>query len=207
MHTTRQVTVDLGISDEHVAVSDHIAYFWETEEQFADAVRFLEVGFRGADHGVVFGHPDANAKVLSILKSHGFDHEKLGTDGRLTVLGGKPSGDDMLTEVGGAFQRAIDTGAPLVRLLGNLGWGHQDWPTDLDILEFESKVTGACRSFPCVVVCMYDYTQLSGRIVVHGAYETHPLTVCGNVLRENPHHLAIDTFLAKVEKARAEKVA
>jgi hypothetical protein len=54
---------------------------------------------------------------------------------------------------------------------------------------------------------MYDYTQLSGRIVVHGAYETHPLTVCGNVLRENPHHLAIDTFLAKVEKARAEKVA
>ena len=41
MHTTRQVTVDLGISDEHVAVSDHVAYFWETEEQFADAVRFL----------------------------------------------------------------------------------------------------------------------------------------------------------------------
>jgi len=113
----------------------------------------------------------------------------------------------MLTEVGGAFQRAIDGGAPLVRLLGTSAGANRDWPTDLDILEFESKVTGACRSFPCVVVCMYDYTQLSGRIVVHGAYETHPLTVCGNVLRENPHHLAIDTFLAKVEKARAEKVA
>ena len=71
MYTARQVTVNLGISDERVAVSDHIAYFWETEEQFADAVRFLEVGFLGTDHGVVFGHADANAKVLSVLSFTG----------------------------------------------------------------------------------------------------------------------------------------
>ena len=30
---------------------------------------------------------------------------------------------------------------------------------------------------------MYDVRQLSGRIMVHGANETHPLTVCGDVLR------------------------
>ncbi len=122
---------------------------------------------------------------------------------RISVLGGKPSGTDMLAEIGGAFQVAIDGGAPLIRLLGNIGWGHKDWPHELDILEFEAKVTESCKNFPCVVVCMYDVRELSGRIMVHGAYETHPLTVCGNVLRENPHCMPIETFLNRNKKTIA----
>jgi hypothetical protein len=55
------------------------------------------------------------------------------------------------------------------------------------------------------VVCMYDVQQLSGRIMVHGAYETHPLTVCGNVLRENPHSVPIDDFLARLDRLRADE--
>ncbi len=197
MHTQTRGVIDLGINDERVAVSDHIAYFWETDEEFSEAVGFLEVGLRETDHCVVFGHPLANTKVLDDLKAGGFDVTHLEKEGRLTVLGGKPSGGDMLAEIGAAFKTAAAGGAPLIRLLGNIGWGHKDWPQELEILEFEARVTEACKNFPCVVVCMYDVRQLSGRIMVHGAYETHPLTVCGNVLRENPHCLPIETFLAR----------
>jgi len=28
--------------------------------------------------------------------------------------------------------------------------------------------------------------------------ETHPLTICGNVLRENPYYVGVDTFLARM---------
>jgi DcmR-like sensory protein len=205
MRTERHKSVELGIDDERVDVSDHIAYFWETDQQFAEAVKFLEVGLRSGDAAIIFGHSSASSKVLSVLQSDGFDAEELKVKGRLAVLGGRPSGDDMLSEIGGAFQKAIDNGAHLVRLLGNIGWGHPDWPSELDILEFEARVTEACKSFPCVVVCMYDVAQLSGRVIVHGAYETHPLTFCGNVLRENPHHLPIGTFLAQVRATEARK--
>lgn len=203
MHTNIRAAVELGINDERVAVSDHIAYFWETEEEFTDAVSFLEVGLRGNDHCVVFGHPNANTKVLSALQNHGFDVNKFTEERRISVMGGKPSGTDMLAEIGNAFRTAMDGGAPLIRLLGNIGWGHKGWPHELDILEFEAKVTEACKSFPCVVVCMYDVRELSGRIMVHGAYETHPLTVCGNVLRENPHCMPIETFLHRNKKTVA----
>lgn len=205
MHTQRTATVELGIKDERVAASDHIAYFWETPEQFRDAIGFLEIGLRGKDSSVIFGHRDANDKVLAVLESHGFDTKQLELQGRITVLGGKPSVDAMLSEIGESFERAISAGAPMIRLLGNLGWGHPDWPTELDILEFEAKVTAACRAFPCVVVCMYDVNQLSGRIMVHGAYETHPLTICGNVLRENPHCVSIHTFLTKARSSGASQ--
>lgn len=30
---------------------------------------------------------------------------------------------------------------------------------------------------------------------MHGAYETHPLTICRNVLRENPFHVPAQEFL------------
>ena len=193
-----RAAVELGIRGERVSMSDHVAYFWETEIEFGQAVGFLEVGFPAKEHGVIFGPPSANARVLSVLAAHGFDRATLEKKGCLTVIGGRRSGSDMLGDIGNAFRKAIDRGAPLVRLLGNIGWGLKGWPGELDTLEFESRVTEACKNFPCVVVCMYDVAHLSGRIMVHGAYETHPLTVCRSVLLANPHYVAVDSFLSRL---------
>ena len=103
----------------------------------------------------------------------------------------------MLANIGEVFTNAVTGGATLIRLLGNIGWGHAGWPDEHDILEFEARVTGAAKQFPCVVVCMYDVHALPGRIMVHGAFETHPLTFCGNVMRQNTHYVEVDEFLAK----------
>jgi hypothetical protein len=100
----------------------------------------------------------------------------------------------MLSSIGACFQRAVDSGCTLIRLLGNIGWGHPDWPGQDDILAFEAKVTGAAKAFPCVVVCMYDVEALPGKVMVHGAFETHPLTFCGNLLRQNPYYVGVHEF-------------
>jgi len=106
----------------------------------------------------------------------------------------------MLGRIGDQFQAAMASGSKCIRLLGNIGWAKPGWPDDLDILAFEAKVTGAAKQFPCVVMCMYDVAHLSGTVMVHGAYETHPLTFCGNVLRENPHYVQVDHFLTQLEE-------
>lgn len=197
----RRADIDLGILKERVALGDHIAYLWERPEQFARAVGFLEVGLRGRDHCVIFGHDDANAAICDALRARAFDPETLAEEGRLTRLGGAAAGDLILADIAAIFQRAIDCGAPLVRLLGNIGWGRPGWPSDPDLLAFEAKVTDAVRALPAVVVCMYDVRALSGPVCVHGAYETHPLTICGNVLRENPYFVPAAAFLAALGSA------
>lgn len=45
---------------------------------------------------------------------------------------------------------------------------------------------------------MYDVRNLPGRVIVHGAFETHPLTICGNMLRENPYYVKFEAFLERL---------
>jgi hypothetical protein len=192
--------IELGLRGERVRLGDHIAYFWEADQQFDEAVNFLIVGIRQGDHTVVFGHDEANARVLRILGRSGIDTDHLQSSNRLSVIGGGPSGEQMLGGIGQKFAEAVKGGSRCIRLLGNIGWSKPGWPDDLDILAFEAKVTSAAKQFPCVVMCMYDVAHLSGTVMVHGAYETHPLTFCGNVLRENPHYVQVDQFFLQLEE-------
>lgn len=189
--------VALGVHDETVAVGDHIAYVWETTAEFEEAAGFLSRGIRDGDHCVIFGHDEANAEVARVLAENGFDVAGLEQAGRLTVLGGREQGDMMLSEIGATFQRAQDNGARLIRLLGNIGWSRPGWPADRDILAFEAKVTGAAKLFPSVVMCMYDAKSLSGSVMLHGCFETHPLVITGNVLRRNPFFVEIEEYLGR----------
>jgi hypothetical protein len=190
--------IELGVRDERVKLGDHIAYFWETDRQFEEAVGFLLAGIRKGEHAVVFGHDDANTKVMQVLRARGVDTDQLQASEQLSVVTGGPTGDKMLGSIGDTFKQAVDRGSECIRLLGNIGWSKTGWPDDLDILAFEAKVTGAAKQFPCVVMCMYDVASLSGSVMVHGAYETHPLTFHGNVLRENPFYVGVNEYLERL---------
>lgn len=191
--------VRIGLRDEDVEIGSHIAYFWESDAEFRDGVRFLTEGLASNDFCVIFGHEEANAQVCAVLADQGHDCDELSAANRMCILSGHEDANAMLQSIGEAFQRAVGDGAGLIRLLGNIGWGRQSWPSERDIMEFEGKVTAAAKAFPCVVVCMYDVRALPGQVIVHGAFETHPLTICGNMLRENPYYLTFDEFLKRLD--------
>lgn len=194
MRRAKHREVDLGLSGEQVPLHTHLAYFWESDKEFANAVAFLAAGLRGEDHCVIFGHQEANETVCKILSAGGFDVDALLTSGRLTVLSGQSTADRILHLIAADFERAITGGAPLVRLLGNIGWGKANWPDDEDLLVFESKITAAAANFPSVILCMYDAASAPASIIRHGALETHPFTFghCG--LRESAHYIPTDSF-------------
>lgn len=196
-----KVKIPLGIGGQFAAPGDHIAYFWQSEREFEDAVKFLVVGLRQNDFCVIFGHEDANLRVLSLLGSQGIDVSRLIKERRLCALGGHGTPDEMLAEIGGTFQAALAAGAPVIRLLGNIGWGRNGWPEQDRILEFEARVTAAARQFPSVVICMYDVASLPGRVIFKGGFETHPLTLHGEHLDENPHYVSLEDFLAGLQGA------
>ena len=197
--------ISLGISgaDTLVHQCDHIAYFWENEAQFRNAVGFLELGVRNNEHCVVFGFDEANEKVLSILQERGFNTVQLISQKRLSVLNADSSGEATLQKIDATFQKALDDGSTMIRLLGNIGWQQPNWPNESEILAFEAKVTEAARAFPCVVVCMYDVNSLPGKVIIRGGLETHPVTIRGNVVRENPFYITVQEFLEQLEKDKA----
>ena len=199
MKNTNSNTIHLGFDEATAKACDHIAYFWETETQFRRAVLFLEHGLQSGDHCVIFGHDAANKKVLRVLKQRGYEQKMLIREGKLSVLGAKSSGTATLASIGKTFQRALDRGAHMIRLLGNIGWGKQGWPQEQDLLRFEAQVTSAAEKFPCVIICMYDVRHVAGRVILHGAFQTHPVTIAGNVVRENPHYMPIPAYLEGLE--------
>lgn len=204
---TPERTIELGIQDLRAAPGDHVAYFWETRDEFDSATGFLAYGVANDDHVVVFGHDEANEQVLEVLERRGVDWRKLQSQGKLSVLGPESTGDEMLSGIGASFQQALDRGATMIRLLGNIGWGREKWPDELDILRFEAKVTGAAELFPCIIVCMYDINSLSSSIVLNGALGTHPLTIYQNLIRENPMCVHVDEYLERLEARRATSEA
>ena len=82
MRRAQQPEVDHGLKGEQVPLHSHLAYFWENDKEFADAVAFLAAGLRGNDHCVIFGHEEANETVCKILSAGGFDLDALLTSGR-----------------------------------------------------------------------------------------------------------------------------
>lgn len=196
--------IDLGIRSLRAPIGSHVAYFWEKPEQFREAVQFLRGGVRPGDHLVVFGHEEANLDVLDALTSMGHDPAALEERGQLTVLGAGTSATDTLEQIGTVFQAAVDGGASLIRLLGNIGWGRSEWPDEREILRFEARVTEAAAAFPCVVICMYDLQSLTGSVVFKGAFCTHPLTIYDNLIRENPMCIEVEDFLARMDAVDEE---
>jgi hypothetical protein len=92
----RTGNIELGLRNERVNLGDHIAYFWEKPAEFEEAVQFLLAGHKRGEHLVLFGHDEANEKILEILKRKGVDHQMLKHRGQLSVLGGGSTGDGML---------------------------------------------------------------------------------------------------------------
>ena len=193
------INASFGAAQCEVSASSHVAYFWTSEKEFADAVRFLEIGLAGTDHCVVFGHEAANQAVCAILRERGFDVDALANAGRISILAGAASSAEILAKIGTTVQTPLDRGVSLVRLLGNIGWGRTNWPDEAELLGFEARLTETVKQFPCVVVCMYDVGALPGTIVHHGGTSSHPYVVCNGVPQTNPHYVATDVFLRRLE--------
>ncbi len=191
----RERSVPLGMAGEFAAPGDHISYFWESEHEFDAAAGFLAAGVERDEVCVLLGHDAANGRLVAGLERRGLAPDKLRRRDRLYTVSGQQPADAVLGEIGDRIRTAVDRGVPMVRVLGNLGWEHPGWPAEADILRLEARVTDAVWNLPSVVMCAYDVRGLSGRSLLLGGLECHPLTLRRAALRHNEHHVPAEQFL------------
>lgn len=90
-----------------------------------------------------------------------------------------------------------------VRIMGNMDWVFQDVPGAEAILEYESAVNTVLARNKQLAICVYDVAKLSGAMLMD-LLRTHPLTLIGGVLQENPFYTPPEQML---EELRARKAA
>jgi hypothetical protein len=188
MDTNRKLRphIDLGLHDETVAVGDHLAMFYETEEEFATALGFIETGLRGTDHCVLFGIPSDTERMLAVLRKHQWGVEREIERGRLSLLRPEETCDATVASVSRHFEQVLAKGPTLIRFLGNAAVGYQGWPSEEEFYKLEATVSAATLDLPCVAICMFDLRTQPARTIMKAAFEGHPVTIHRNCIRENP---------------------
>ena len=181
--------VSLGIYNETVATGDHLAFFYETEDEFGRAFGFVDTGLSGGDHCILFGIPDDTGRMLQVLEKRGHDVEALLTAGRLSILRPEATCDDTVAAVSRHFQHVLGSGATFIRFIGNAAVGREGWPSEEEFYKLEATVSAATLDLPCVAFCMFDLRTQSGKTIVHAAIEGHPVTIHRNCIRENPFYV------------------
>jgi hypothetical protein len=182
--------IPLGITGDEVVLGSHLIHFWKTPEEFECGVRFLQLGI--ADESqccVLFGHNEANERVLDILRRTCPDLDRVLAEGRLVVIRRDSSARMTLATIENAFSGALRKGASVIRYLGNLGMGRDPLPgrgAD-EVIELETGATALALRYPCVVVCMYDVNTVSGHLLLNTGFGTHPLTVWGDSVQQNQY--------------------
>ncbi len=190
LHRGKKEKIPAGITDDSIPLGSHLIYFWENDNDFERGVSFLYPGLGKGDHCILFGHDEALAKALDVLRAKGYDPDDLRKNLQLTVLRRHASADQTLAEIGAVVEAALQSGANAIRYLGNLGVGREPLPAgENDVVDLEERVSNMIAQYPCVVVCMYDVHKLSGHLIMRGGLQTHSLTVCGEGIQSNPYYV------------------
>ena len=189
----------LGFADLSVDVPSHICLFYSDDNELRGRLGFLAHTLDDPEQvAVLFGKQERLEEVLAYI---GADHKRdVAADlkaGRIVLVNGAADADALLDGIARTLDAAVARGTKLIRFLGFIGWGDMDWPPQEDLMTFEAKVTEAVKKYPAVVMCTYNTEKLPGSVLIFAGIETHPVTIVGTTLCENPHYVPFAEYIER----------
>lgn len=195
MSSAARANAPLGFGDLSVGVPSHLCLFYYDDVELRSKLGFVRLGLEGAGEAVVlFGRRPRLNQILEYLRAEGLDIDGFQESGRLVLVEGAADREGLLRNIGVQLDAVMSTGATLIRFLGFIGWEDPGWPTHDELLAFESMVNVAAASYPAVVMCTYKLTEIPGPLLIYGGIETHPLTIIGDTVCQNPHYVPPEQY-------------
>jgi hypothetical protein len=187
----------LGFGELSVSVPSHLCLFYYDDVELKAKLGFARIGLESEREAVVlFGRRPRLEQIVGYLADEGLDVVGFQASGRLVLVEGAADRQGLLANIAEHLDGLMATGVELIRFLGFIGWEDPTWPTHEELLTFESLVNVAATSYPAVVMCTYKLTEIPGPLLIYGGIETHPLTIIGDTVCENPHYLPPDRYAA-----------
>lgn len=192
----------------------HVCAFFDSREQeYSVLGPFFKEGIDRGEKAVHIVDPGLIPDHIERLKGCGIDTDGCRQCGQLDVLswddaylhGGSFDQDRMLGAINSVISAGRESGYPQMRIMGNMGWTLKGNPGTEQVLEFESRVNEVLTEARQLAVCVYDSSKISGALMMD-ILRSHPLTLVGNVLHQNPFYVP-PSRLAQELKERREKTA
>ncbi len=188
------------------------AFFSTPEERLRVLLPFIEEGLACGDKIVHTVDPARRKEELDRLAAHGIDVVAATHSGRLEqrawtethLRDGRFDQDETLGFFEQLVRNARQDGFPLVRFVTHMEWALENKLGFDDLLAYEAKANDIRRhqSGPInPVVCAYDLTKFSGEMLVQ-VLRTHPMTIIGGILQENPFFVPPEQFLRELHERR-----
>ena len=196
--------VYFGLPDVFVAKGAHIAHFFRgDQERLTVLIPFISAGLESADECVLVTEASASTSVTVHLRESGVDVDAALASGQLLISNGGSQVEEMSAMFDEVISKASSAGREVIRIAGDMTWALSKMPTAEKLLEWEAfydRYVGTRADF--VALCQYDHTRFGGSAIMC-ALQTHPLSIIGNVVQENPFYRDPEEVLQELAQSAA----
>ena len=161
---------------------------------------FIQAGLEAGDQCCLVTEGAASPMIQKRLGELGVDVEAGLASGQLLVSEGGSDEEEMSAMFDRVIAGAKVAGREVIRIGGDMTWALSKMPSTEKLLEWEAfydKHVGPRAGF--VALCQYDHTRFGGSAIIC-ALETHPLSIIGNVVQQNPFYRDPEEVLQELAK-------
>lgn len=187
------------------------AFFNSRDEEYEVLTPFFKEAVEQNEKNLHIVNPALADDHLKRLQNSGIDTHHCTACGQLDVVpwekayldeSGNFNKDRMIKIVNELTGAGRDAGFDRVRIMGNMDWVFNGTPGASDILEYEAEVNEVLARNRQPAVCVYDISKLSGSMLMD-LLRTHPLTLIGGVVQENPFFTPPDEMLRELQTRKS----
>ncbi len=201
----------LSLAGTHLEGFHFCAFFNSKDEEYEVLASFYK---EAVDQGEKNMHiVDANyaEEHKARLTAAGIDAHECEACGQLEVVpwqqayldeSGVFDKERMLAVVDHLTSTGRDAGFSRLRIMGNMDWALSDPPVAETLIEYEAAVNDVLARNRQPAVCVYDIAKLTGGMMMD-LLRTHPMTLIGGVVQENPFYTPPALMLEELRARRA----
>lgn len=194
-------------------VSEHThvcGFFRSSDERYRVLLPVIKEGFERGDKAYHVVNPTQRAEHSRRLASVGIDAGGAQAEGQLELFDweeaylpdGRFDQDRMLAAWERTFEKSRRDGYPLTRLVAHMEWALQDRPGVSDLLEYEARFNHVYPNYRTLSICSYDLDEFPASTIVD-VLRTHPMSLIGGLLYENPFFVPPEQFLQELKERSA----
>lgn len=193
--------IDLGFGELFAKSGDHIGHFYPSREsQMELLIPYFRKGLMTGDKCFLMCTKVSQRDVSEALETAGVDVEDALSSGQLVFSEGHSSPEEMqemlnksLSEIPGKFR--------FLRASGDATWSFEKMHTTETLMKFESALN-ILKDPPAIFFCQYDLSKFLGSVVID-VLKTHPLSIIGSAIHQNPFYQDPKVFLEELQSGMA----
>lgn len=200
----------LTICGETLHAPIHICAFFDSrDEQYEVILPYITEGLERREKVINILESAGHGEHRECLAQAGIAVEEKTASGQLDILaseetylkGGSFAAEKMLKLLEDALIEANNEGYASVRACGEMVWALKNLPGTDELIEYEARLNFLTPKHSCSLICMYDISRFSGRVLTD-VLATHSHVIMNGKIHQNPYYIEPLKFLPSLQRRR-----